>query len=74
VSEHADNYTAQLTRSAHEGVHRKAAVQKSAGFWKKPWLEADNDFCGFTTTRLNNLTSACKIPGDGISDFEEADI
>jgi hypothetical protein len=62
---HADNYTAELTSSAREGVH------KSAWLWKKPWLEADNDFCGFTTTGLNNLTSACKIPGEGILDFEE---
>jgi hypothetical protein len=71
---HADIYIAQLTRSAHEGVHRQAGVQKSAGLWKKPWLEAENYFCGFTTTALNNLTSACKIPKEGISDFEEADI
>jgi hypothetical protein len=44
------------------------------GSGKKPWLEVDNDFCGFTTTGLNNLTSACKIPGEGISDFDDDDM
>jgi hypothetical protein len=38
---HADNYTAQLTCSAHDRVHRKAGVHKSAGLCKKPWREAD---------------------------------
>jgi hypothetical protein len=71
---HADNYAAQLTRSAHEGVHRQAGVHKSAGLWKKPWLEADNVFYGFTTTGLNNFSPACKIQGEGIADFEEADM
>jgi len=71
---HADNYTAQLTCSAHEGVHRQAGVHKSAGLWENPWLAADNDFCVLTTEGLNNLTAASKIPGEGISDFEEADI
>lgn len=32
---HADNYTAQLIRSAYEGVHRQAGVHKSAWLWKK---------------------------------------
>jgi hypothetical protein len=65
---HADNYTAQMIHSANEGVH------KSAWLWKKPWLEVDNDFCGFTTTGLNNLSSGWKIPQEDISEFEEDDI
>jgi hypothetical protein len=69
---HADNYIAQQTCHAYDGVKREARVHKSEWLWKKPWLEADNDFCRFPTTGLNDYTSAWKIPGEEISDTVEA--